>query len=317
MNEPLNTSASATNFTGKTYNSNPLWHSQPLRLTPTQTQNPNLVLNDFFECYHLHEVREIMWQWVTEAVSSPHSRSNDPHERNNYLFFYEKMESLVEAAWIMNRGIGRVANPGRQAPETVTNERVDTTVKATQSTRFSKPARLIEKVATEPAELIAEVFSHTTLKDLHEYLLPSWLRVALINTQSLYSAARDREILYEFYEQLLPFVEALYVSPVTDLYHCSLYLNKGQSADPSTVITTFFQQFSIDYVRRELSDFMEAGIGYEGNYPNGFTPWQAWMSYNHMLCLAEAAYQLYINQQMETVSNVLSQQPVELVDVNQ
>jgi hypothetical protein len=126
--------------------------------------------------------------------------------------------------------------------------------------------------------------------------------------QSPYSAG-GREMLYEFYEQLLPFVEALYVTSVTDLYHCSLYLNKEQSADPSTVITTFFQQFTIDYVRRELSDFMEAGIGYEGNYPNGFTPWQAWMTYNHLLCLAEASYQLYINQPIETVTHVLSQQP--------
>jgi hypothetical protein len=256
-----------------------------------------------------------MWQWVTEAVSSPRSQSNDPHERNNYMFFYEKMESLVEAAWILNRESGQVINRPRQVPEKKDNERKDTIVKATQSTRFAKPVRLIEKVATGPAEVIAEVFSHTTLKDLHEYLLPSWLRVALTNTVSPYSAARDREILYEFYEQLLPFVEALYATSVTDLYHCSLYLNKEQSADPSTVITSFFQQFSIDYVRRELSDFMEAGIGYEGNYPNGFTPWQAWMTYNHILCLVEAAYQLYINQQMQSVTNVLSQHIVELEEV--
>lgn len=312
MNEPLNTSAPTTTFTGKTLNRHPHWHSQPLRLTPAQAQKPNLVLDDFFECYHLNEVREIMWQWVTEAVSSPCSQSNDPHECNNYMFFYEKMESLVEAAWIMNQGTGRVANPGRQAPESVTNERVDTTLKATHPTKFSKPARLSEKVATEPAEVIAEVFSHTTFKDLHEYLLPIWLRVAVINTQSPYSAG-SREILYEFYEQLLLFVEALYVTSVTDLYHCSFYLNKEQSADPSTVITAFFQQFTIDYVRRELSDFMEAGIGYEGSYPNGFTPWQAWMTYNHLLCLTEAAYQLYINQQMQSVTNALSKQTSESI----
>ena len=73
----------------------------------------------------------------------------------------------------------------------------------------------------------------------------------------------------------------------------------------------------MDYVRRELSDFMEAGIGYEGNYPNGFTPWQAWMSYNHMLCLTEAAYQLYINQQMQSVTNAFSKHTVELEEVGQ
>jgi hypothetical protein len=50
---------------------------------------------------------------------------------------------------------------------------VDTTVKTAQPTWFFKPARLIEKIATEPAEASAEVFSHTTLKDLYEYLLPT------------------------------------------------------------------------------------------------------------------------------------------------
>jgi hypothetical protein len=61
-------------------------------------------------------------------------------------------------------------------------------------------------------------------------------------------------------------------------------------------VNAFFNQFSIEYIRRELADFLEAGIGYEGQYPNGFTPWQAWMAYNNIQCLTEAAYQRYINQ---------------------
>jgi hypothetical protein len=117
MNEPLNTSAPATTFTGKSHNLHPHFYNQPLRLTPDQTQNPNLVLDDFFECYHLKEVREIMWQWLTSAVSSPGSHVDDHHERNNYMFFYEKMEALVEAAWIMNRGTGEVTNPARPVKE--------------------------------------------------------------------------------------------------------------------------------------------------------------------------------------------------------
>jgi hypothetical protein len=41
------------------------------------------------------------------------------------------------------------------------------------------------------------------------------------------------------------------------------------------------------------------------------------VTHNHIFCLVEAAYQLYINQQIETVSNIPSQQPVEIVDVTQ
>lgn len=48
----------------KTHNLHPHCYNAPLRLTPDQTQNPNLVFDDFFECYHLNEVREIMWHQI-------------------------------------------------------------------------------------------------------------------------------------------------------------------------------------------------------------------------------------------------------------
>jgi len=140
--------------------------------------------------------------------------------------------------------------------------------------------------------------------------------VAVINTQSPYSDGNSREILHEFYDQLLAFIEALYVISEATPKISLTYLTAGQQSNPFGVINQFFQQFSIDYLRRELADFLEAGIGYEGNYPNGFTPWQAWMSYNHLLCLAESAYQLYINQQIQFVTNTLSQQTAELVEVD-
>ncbi|OQP61234.1 hypothetical protein A3860_05850 [Niastella vici] len=253
-----------------------------------------------------------MWQWLTAAVSSPGSHADDYHERNNYLFFYEKMESLVEAAWIMKRQTGSIINPVSQPPGTARNKLVQPTAKVAQPARFSKPARLIEKATSHPDEVIAEVFSHTPFDELQEYLLPNWLRVALINNMSPYTAAIDREILFEFHDQLLPFVEAVYCKSENSPHFTPVYLNEEQLADPSLVITSFFQQCPIEYTRRELADFLEAGIGYEGQYPNGFSPWQAWMVYNHILCLVEAAYQLYLNQQMQPVTHVLSQQIVEL-----
>jgi len=149
----------------KTHNQNPVWHNEPLRLTPPQTQNPTLVLTDFFECYHLNEVREIMWQWLTDAVSSPNSHSSDHHERNNYMFFYEKMEALVEATWIMNRRESQVFNPAREANVKTENKPVQVNDKAAQPDQFSKPARLIESATSHPDEVISKVFDEVTLKD--------------------------------------------------------------------------------------------------------------------------------------------------------
>lgn len=279
---------------------NPNLKNAPLRLTQEETANPASALDDFFQSYHLSDVRPILWQWLTEILSSPRDSANDPHERNNHIFFYEKIESLVEAAWVMRRGNNQQTKPESKAqvkhlrtPDTEEN-------KNDQPDRLAKPARLIEKVTTEPIEVIAEVFDQATLSDLIDYLLPNWLRVALISTQSPYSYGNGREILSEFYEQLTQFVTQLYIAS-----------ENQQLMKPSTLFSDVFQPCPIDYIRRELADFLEAGIGHDGAYPNGFSPWQAWMTYNHILCLVEAAYQLYVDQQTQCVLNTLIQQPVD------
>lgn len=100
MNEPL-TSRPGVSFSGKTHNKHPQWYDQPLRLNKEQRHEPLLVLDEFFQCYHLNETRQIFWDWLTEVVSSPRSISNDPHERSNHMYFYEKMEELIEAAYII------------------------------------------------------------------------------------------------------------------------------------------------------------------------------------------------------------------------
>lgn len=225
------------------------------------------------------------------------------------------MESLVEAAWVMNRGTGQDTKRSEQKVEKEDKKQVTITSKESQPVRRSKPMRLIERARSEPQDVIKAVFIEINTEELHEYLLPTWLRVAVISSFSPYADGHGRAILYEFHEQLLPFVEAVYVLSKREPDYTPTSLDDDQLADPASVITTFFQQFSIEYVRRELADFLEAGIGYDGSYPNGFSPWQAWMTYNHILCLVEAAYQLYLNQQIQPVTHVLSQQMEELEEV--
>jgi hypothetical protein len=284
----------------KTLNSNPQFQNVPLRLDEAQTTNPEAVLDDFFQSYHLQDVRQITWQWLTEVLSSPRDSSNNPHERNNHIFFYEKLESLVEAAWVMRRGNKQQTKPASLAQPKPTGPAAGKQIKNDQPDRFTKPPRLIEKATTQPIEVINEVFDQASLADLIDYLLPNWLRVAVINTQSPYSHGTGRETLYAFYEQLIPFVSQLHVAAESQ-----------QLTEPFTFITGFFQQCSIDYLRRELADFLEAGIGHDGAYPNGFSPWQAWMAHTHIRCLVEAAYRLYTDQQTQCVFNTSFQHPVQ------
>jgi len=83
----------------RTYNKHPQWYNEPLRLNDQQKQDPGLVIDDFFECYHLNEVREILWNWLVEVICSPHGISSNPLERSNHIYFYEKIELLIEAAY--------------------------------------------------------------------------------------------------------------------------------------------------------------------------------------------------------------------------
>ncbi|MCS3800869.1 hypothetical protein [Niastella sp. OAS944] len=269
----------------KTYNNHPIYYNEPIRLNEEQTKNPDLVFDEFFQCYHLNEVRQTMWQWLVTVVSGADSASKDPHERNNDMFFYEQIEMLVEGVWVLQRKGGQMRVSDTNVSDTCIGNTKDA-----NSSRFSKPMRLVEKAHSHPEEVIKEAFSEVSWRDLYEYLLPTWLRVAVVSSESPYSDGDGREVLYAFYDQLLAFVEALYIIYEAPEGHNPNCLSEEQLADPRRVVSAFFQQFTIEYIRRELHDFLDAALGYDGVYPNGFTPWQAWMVYGQVVCLVEGAW---------------------------
>lgn len=101
----------------RTCNHHPQWYNQPLRLTEEERQNPLLVINDFFESYHLQDVREILWNWIVEIISSSGSISSEPLERSNHIYFYEKMEALLEACYILkNQFFEQMKQPAALTP---------------------------------------------------------------------------------------------------------------------------------------------------------------------------------------------------------
>ncbi len=64
-------------------------------------KDPLLVLKDFFECYHLNDTRDLLWKWTVEVLTSPGSISSEPLERSNHIYFYEKLETLLEACYLI------------------------------------------------------------------------------------------------------------------------------------------------------------------------------------------------------------------------
>jgi hypothetical protein len=100
----------------RTCNHHPQWHNQPLRLTEEEKQNPMLVIQEFFQCYHLNDVRQILWGWAVEVISSAGSISSEALERHNHFYFYEKIEALIEASFILKNLMNEQLQTAAAAP---------------------------------------------------------------------------------------------------------------------------------------------------------------------------------------------------------
>lgn len=70
------------------------------RLTKEQKENPLSVLDNFFDTYHLHDLREVLWEWLTAGLTSDRAFSS-ARDRSNLIFLYEHVESLAEAAYLL------------------------------------------------------------------------------------------------------------------------------------------------------------------------------------------------------------------------
>ena len=73
------------------------------RLSKEKKGNPLIVLHDFCDAYHLHEVRKTLWDWLVTALGKPHSIYDEAKERSNLFFFYENMEELIEAVYLLHQ----------------------------------------------------------------------------------------------------------------------------------------------------------------------------------------------------------------------
>lgn len=78
-------------------------HNQLLRLSKEQQQEPGAVFTCFFECYHLKDLRELLWDWLLTALGTDNSTYSKGRERSNLIFLYEQLELLTEAAYLIHQ----------------------------------------------------------------------------------------------------------------------------------------------------------------------------------------------------------------------
>lgn len=86
----------------------PQWHYGPLHLSTAQMQNPYEVLEGFFDCYSLPEIRFCLRQWLDASMCCKE------YELRDFLLLRDQLLTLIEAAWVV------MEKTKNQAPKTNT-----------------------------------------------------------------------------------------------------------------------------------------------------------------------------------------------------
>ncbi len=81
----------------------PHWHyTQTLHLTEAAVNNPRLLLQDFFACYSLPDIRYCLHEWLEKSI-----RQDEVFDAN-LLALHDNILKLVEASWLLwGEGEGR------------------------------------------------------------------------------------------------------------------------------------------------------------------------------------------------------------------
>lgn len=75
---------------------------EPRKLSKEEIENPYQIIDNFFDFAHLPQIREELWEMLKLTVSSSY-HIQPRRDRANLLYFYEKLEQLVEAVHIIHQ----------------------------------------------------------------------------------------------------------------------------------------------------------------------------------------------------------------------
>ena len=77
----------------------PHWHNNPFLLTTAEIEDPYLVLEEFFSCYSLTNLRGEIWYMLTSIFEN----SKCVERPGSIIFLFRQLERLAEAALVLHR----------------------------------------------------------------------------------------------------------------------------------------------------------------------------------------------------------------------
>lgn len=118
------------------------WDNLPLRLSNEEISRPYEVIHDFFSAFEKHRTITILQRWLYSVCSNKKCKESP----STLLFFYEKIEYLIEAAYL----ISQLNNSERKAVLQNDSENEDFNIMSAEyfcawgSSKFTQnPAKLI------------------------------------------------------------------------------------------------------------------------------------------------------------------------------
>jgi len=188
----------------------PEWHLNPLRLSIAEMEAPFGVIDHFFECYTLPQIRACLQELVYDSLQA------EDTDAPSHVPPQEDVEKLVEAAWVIFKQNGNGTEQKKQDLELDQNEwRVEEMGNG-------------ELVGCNRA--FNEFFESFTLPFARDYLL-SALKVAESNR--IWNKAAPTDLLH-FFEMLETLVSSVYTIVKKDTKSRKVILPKATGSPDLT-----------------------------------------------------------------------------------
>jgi len=170
----------------------------------------------------------------------------------------------------------------------------------------------MEKVNKHPIPCLQEVFKAFHLLDITNEL-NHWFQVGMSNDNSAYEDGIQRSNLMRFNGELQILAEALClinkshqpkglkdrmerlppeIKMVMQQYNQPTKLSLEEMINPMQVVKRFCSVFTREYANREMWDWLDAVITYDGEYPNAVYKGHILTFYECLICLIESAFVL-------------------------
>ena len=252
----------------------------PFKLTISEIENPVPVIIEFFESFHIQDIRADLLSLYD------YSLGHEKDSSQSLFFTYTQVEKLVEACWVIREKL-----KGDNAERYSLLNPVPPEI-------LGKAATPLELAKSEPSKVLYEIYERYTLTEMRTWL-KDWTFVGTNAECNAYDEAESRKQLNLLVNDLNSYFEALLIinSQINKAVSQStqdniIDLSRDQVLSPKDFILSFFEKFPITYLRRELFDWLEAGISFTKPWPENFHVGNVLGTYKIFLCLIEAGWAL-------------------------